>query len=200
MPKLVLASKNKGKLRELQELLQGTGWETVSLAEFPSMPPVEEDGATFEENATKKAIETSEFTGTWALADDSGLEVDALDGAPGVHSARFAGLHGDDIANNQRLLKELTQVRLPERTARFRCVVALASPQGRVWTTQGACEGRIGFEPRGNQGFGYDPFFVLASGQTMAELPETEKNQISHRGHAMAKMRELLTELAAGKE
>lgn len=196
MPRLVLATKNKGKLRELQELLKGTGWELVSLDRFPQMPPVEEDKETFEANAVKKAVVTGKFTGTWVLADDSGLEVDALNGEPGVHSARYAGKHGDDVANNQRLLEELTGVPLPERTARFRCVVALVSPQGRYWTTQGVCEGRIGFAARGDQGFGYDPLFVLASGQTMAELPEDEKNQLSHRGHAMQKMRELLVKLA----
>ncbi len=200
MPKLVLASKNKGKLRELQELLRGTGWETVSLAMFPAMPPVVEDGATFAENAVKKAQATSAFTGEWALADDSGLEVDALNGAPGVYSARFAGEHGDDAANNRRLLRELAGVPFAERTARFRCVMALASPMGRVWTTEGTCEGRIGFEPRGENGFGYDPLFVLASGQTMAELPETEKNRISHRARAMAAMGRLLKELAMGME
>lgn len=196
MPKLVLASKNKGKLRELQELLKGTGWEPVSLEEYPEAPPVDEDGDTFEGNAVKKAKSAAEFTGAWSLADDSGLEVDALNGAPGVHSARFAGEHGDDWANNQKLLAVMAEIHAPLRTARFRSVVALASPTGKIQTTEGACEGSIGFEPVGDGGFGYDPLFLLPGGKTMAQLSESEKNRTSHRGQAMERMRDTLVQIA----
>lgn len=196
MPKLVLASKNKGKLRELQELLIGTGWEPVLLEEYPEAPPVEEDGDTFEKNAVKKALSAAEVTGEWALADDSGLEVDALNGAPGVHSARYAGVHGNDQANNDKLLVNLSSIPADQRGARFRSVVALASPKGRTWTAEGTCEGSIGLAPIGDGGFGYDPLFYLPNGQSMAQLPEAEKNRISHRGQAMARMRDILIHLS----
>lgn len=196
MPRLVLASKNKGKLRELQELLKGTGWEPVSLEEYPEAPPVVEDGETFEANAIKKAKSAAQATGEWSLADDSGLEVDALNGAPGVHSARYAGEHGDDEANNAKLLAVMADTPGPMRSARFRSVVALSSPMGETWTTEGYCEGSIGFEAVGDGGFGYDPLFRLPSGQTMAELSEAEKNRISHRAQAMKRMRETLIHLA----
>lgn len=195
MPKLVLASRNKGKLRELRELLSDTGWEVHSVGDYSNLPEVEEDGETFRENALKKAAETARFLNEWVLADDSGLEVDALGGEPGVRSARFAGMHGDDQANNQLLLERLENVKMPDRTARFRCVTALVAPDGRVWTADGTCEGRIGREQKGEGGFGYDPLFVLDSGRTMAELPESEKNRISHRAQAMQKMREIITNL-----
>lgn len=200
MPSLVLASKNKGKLRELKELLVNTGWQVASLDEYPAFPDILEDGETFRDNAVKKAVETARILGDWALADDSGLEVDVLGGAPGVRSARFAGRHGDDGGNNRLLLERLEGVNPSERSARFRCVTALAAPDGRVWTADGVCEGQIGLEPRGNNGFGYDPLFILESGLTMAELPEEEKNRISHRARAMHAMGEILVQLASAQE
>jgi XTP/dITP diphosphohydrolase len=196
LPKLVLASRNKGKLQELRELLADTGWEVRPIGDYPDVPEVDEDGATFRENAVKKATETAHLINEWVLADDSGLEVDALGGEPGVHSARFTGVHGDDHANNQLLLERLRNVEASRRTARFRCVTALAAPDGRVWTADGTCDGRIGEKPVGEHGFGYDPLFVLDSGRTMAELSETEKNRISHRARAMQAMRKILAELA----
>ena len=145
-----------------------------------------EDGKTFREHAVKKAVTVAVLLKEWTLADDSGLEVDALDGAPGVFSARFAGEPGDDRKNNEKLLRLLAGVPMEQRTARFRCVLALASPEGEVWTTERTCEGLIGLAPRGDQGFGYDPLFYLPElGVTMAELPEEKKNAISHRGKAM---------------
>ncbi len=186
VPRLVLASKNKGKLRELKTMLAGSPWELCSAADFPELPPVVEDGKTFRENAVKKAVTVAGILKEWTLADDSGLEVDALDGAPGVFSARFAGEPGDDRKNNEKLLRLLAGVPMEQRTARFRCVLALASPEGEVWTTERTCEGLIGLAPRGDQGFGYDPLFYLPElGVTMAELPEEKKNAISHRGKAM---------------
>lgn len=177
-------------------MLADTGWEVRPIGDYPDVPEVDEDGATFRENAVKKATETAHLINEWVLADDSGLEVDALGGEPGVHSARFTGVHGDDHANNQLLLERLRNVEASRRTARFRCVTALAAPDGRVWTADGTCDGRIGEKPVGEHGFGYDPLFVLDSGRTMAELSETEKNRISHRARAMQAMRKILAELA----
>ena len=178
VPRLVLASKNKGKLRELETMLAGSSWELCSVADFPELPPVVEDGQTFRENAVKKALTVAEILKEWTLADDSGLEVDALGGAPGVYSARFAGEPGDDRKNNEKLLRLLAGVPSEQRTARFRCVLALASPEGEIWTTERTCEGLIGLAPRGDQGFGYDPLFYLPElGVTMAELPEERKTR-----------------------
>jgi XTP/dITP diphosphohydrolase len=167
--------------------------EVRSLFDYPEVPPVEEDGRTFMENAVKKARYTCAATGEAALADDSGLEVDCLGGAPGVHSARFAGLPGDDEANNHRLLQLLAGVPLDRRTARFRCAVAVAFPDGELLTAEGTCEGLIVDEPRGKEGFGYDPLFYLPEyGKTVAELDLETKNRVSHRGRAMAAVCELL--------
>jgi XTP/dITP diphosphohydrolase len=195
--KLVLATHNEGKVRELRELLAGTGYDVVSLAEYPHVPEVIEDGDTFRANAVKKARQVAAAVGEIALADDSGLEVDYLNGAPGVHSARFAGTGHDDAANNQKLLKLLQGVPPEKRTARFRCVVAVATPDGRVETAEGTCEGLIIDEPRGENGFGYDPlFWVSEYGKTFAELDGVVKNSISHRGRALQKVRSLLAKLA----
>ncbi|SFR12842.1 XTP/dITP diphosphatase [Desulfoscipio geothermicus] len=194
--KLVLATHNEGKVRELRELLAGTGYDVVSLAEYPHVPEVIEDGDTFLANAVKKARQVAAAVGEIALADDSGLEVDYLNGAPGVHSARFAGTGHDDAANNQKLLKLLQGVPPEKRTARFRCVVAVATPDGRVETADGKCEGLIIDEPRGENGFGYDPlFWVSEYGKTFAELDGTTKNSISHRGRALQKVQSILTKL-----
>jgi len=196
LAKIVLASRNKGKIRELRELLAESGnevrgielrgIEVLSLADFPELPEIVEDGATFRENAVKKATIVAAATGFVTLADDSGLEVDALDGQPGVLSARYAGSHGDDSANNALLLDRLQGVAEKHRTARFRCAIAIAAPNGQTETCDGFCEGMIGFAPKGAGGFGYDPlFFIPEQGMTMAELPEGTKNRLSHRAKAM---------------
>lgn len=194
MPRLVLTSRNKGKLKELKKLVSGLPWEVLSLYDFPGVPEVEEDGVTFKENAIKKATTVARYLNEWTLADDSGLEVKALNGAPGVFSARFAGVQGDDERNNKKLLQLLEDVPWEKRSARFRCVLAFASPEGEViWTTEGDCEGIITYEPRGKKGFGYDPLFYLPALElTMAELSEEKKNQISHRAKAMKDFREYL--------
>ena len=168
-------------------------------AEEAKLEPVAEDASTFQGNARKKALTAAKATGLLALADDSGLEVDALGGRPGVHSARYAardGVKSTDEENIKKLLGELTDV--GQRTARFRCVVALAMPQGQVWTTEGSCEGFITTEPQGQGGFGYDPVFSVAGlGRTMAQLTEAEKNRLSHRAKAFFKALPLLKELLA---
>lgn len=188
MARIVLASRNKGKIRELRELLaeSGIAAEVLSLADFPELPEIEEDGATFRENAVKKARIVAAATGLVTLADDSGLEVDALGGKPGVLSARFAGSHGNDSANNEFLLDRLQGITENHRTARFRCAIAITAPNGMTETCDGFCEGVIGFAPKGAGGFGYDPlFFIPEQGMTMAELPDGTKNRISHRAKAM---------------
>ena len=181
--KLVIASSNRGKIAEFQKLLEKSNIVLSSLADYPDMPEIIEDGATFLENALKKARMTSSFTNLPALADDSGLEVDALGGAPGVYSARFAPT---SEARNDKLLTMLKKVPDNLRTARFVCALAFVRPDGFEWTTLGVCEGTITHEPRGNSGFGYDPVFYYApSAKTFAEIPPYEKNSVSHRGNAM---------------
>ncbi len=182
MKTLVFASSNPGKVHELKGLL-GAEWTVKSAADFPDVPDIVEDAPSFEGNAAKKAHAFAKACGTWALADDSGLVVDALGGAPGVHSARYAPTADERIA---RLLKEL-EGKSP-RTARFVCVLCLASPDGEEFFARGECEGEIGVERRGAQGFGYDPVFLLPSGRTMAELSREEKAAISHRGRAFVEL------------
>ena len=185
MPRLLLATNNAGKVAEFRQLLAGCGWELVTPAELGLTMQVEETGQTYAENATLKAVEYVRACGLVTLADDSGLEVDALDGRPGVLSARYAGADRTDQERVQALLEELAGVPDDERTARFRCVIAIADTTGRVELVDGAIEGRIGHEPRGENGFGYDPIFLLPDrGMTTAELPPDEKNAISHRGAA----------------
>ena len=187
---LVIASKNKGKIREIREIYADL---PVTVVEVAGLPDVVEDGTTFSANARKKAIEIARHTGKWALADDSGLEVDALKGAPGIHSARWSG--GGDEANNDKLLAELRDVPAPARTARYRAVVVVADPSGRVVAeADGACDGLIGFARKGTGGFGYDPLFgVPQFALTMAELPAETKHSISHRGQALRRLRQPLT-------
>jgi XTP/dITP diphosphohydrolase len=191
---IVIASKNKGKIREIRQIYADL---PVAIVEAPDLPDVVEDGDSFSANARKKALEIARHTGKWALADDSGLEVDALRGAPGIHSARWSG--GGDEANNDKLLAELRDIPAPARTARYRAVVVVAAPDGRVVAeADGACEGIIGFERRGSGGFGYDPYFVVPQfGRTMAELPAETKHSISHRGQALRRLREPLTRALA---
>ena len=194
--RLIVASGNAHKIREIKELTANLDLEIIGLAEAGQVPPVEEDGATFQENAAKKALETARYLGQWVLADDSGLEVDALDGAPGVYSARFAGEGRGDAANNELLLSRLGQLPLEERSAQFRCVMALASPQGELQFSEGVCRGVIGFEPRGANGFGYDPLFIVPElGRTFAELSSEEKNRISHRSRAIEGMLAILSRM-----
>lgn len=184
--RIVLATRNQGKVREFNNLFAHVGWECVSLAEFADAPEVVEDGDTFEANAVKKAVTISTYLNLPAIGDDSGLEVDALDGRPGVYSARYAGEHATDEENWRKLLKELDGVANARRTARFRCTLALVEPGAEPIIATGACEGVIAREPRGSNGFGYDPvFFVPARQKMMAELAPEEKNAISHRAEAM---------------
>jgi XTP/dITP diphosphohydrolase len=193
MPRLLLATNNAGKAAELRRLLDGCGWELVTPAELGLKLDIDESGQTYEANATKKALQYAQAGGLVALADDSGLEVDALGGRPGILSARYAGLDRTDAERVQTLLEELRDVSEEERTARFRAVIAIAAPTGRVETVEGTMEGRIALAPRGANGFGYDPVFLLPDrGLTAAELPADEKDAISHRGVAARKARAVL--------
>jgi XTP/dITP diphosphohydrolase len=193
---MVLATKNKNKLKEVSEFLAPHGIEVVSLLEFPDLPEIEEYGETFKENAIIKATEACMFTGLMALADDSGLEVDCLEGLPGVYSSRFAGEDKDDAANNKKLLELLEGVPAEQRAARFKCVMALATTECFVYTAEGACEGVIAEQPRGEGGFGYDPLFYLPEyGKTFAELDLEIKNKISHRARALTGVLDLLSDL-----
>ena len=185
--RLLVASKNPRKLAEMLRILDGLPIELVSLADLPEVADVEETGATFAENAALKAEAFARAAGLPAVADDSGLEVDALGGAPGVHSARYAGRHGDDAANIAKLLAELEAVPPDRCTARFRCCIAVADDRGVLATLEGACEGTIVRDPAGENGFGYDPVFLPADGdaRTMAQRTAEEKDAISHRGAAL---------------
>ena len=185
MAKLLVATRNQHKLEEMREIFHGTGIELVGADDIDGLPEVEEDGNTFEANAIKKASTLALASGQWTMADDSGLEVTALSMRPGVWSARYAGKAADPTANNSKLLIELADKK--DRSARFRCVIALSSPTGETETVDGKCEGRITVSPRGSTGFGYDPLFVPQGHQlTFAEMGSTEKNAISHRGKALA--------------
>ena len=193
MRTVVFASSNAGKIKELQALL-GEDWLVKSAKDFPEIPEVDEDADTFEGNSAKKAHTFAKATGLWALADDSGLVVDALDGRPGVYSARYAATEPERI---EKLLRELKDVPAQERTARFVCVLCLASPSQEAFFTRGTCEGTIGFERKGTHGFGYDPIFELPGGKTMSELTGEEKSALSHRGHAFRAMLPRLLTTAA---
>lgn len=189
MRHLVVATRNAGKLREIRQMT--ADWPLVwhGLAEFEDVPEVDETGATFAENARLKALHYAAATGRPALADDSGLEVDVLRGAPGVLSARYAGSPRDDAANNRKLIAALAGVPLARRTARFRCAMALARDGVVLFETEGVFAGLIVDEPRGTNGFGYDPHFLVPElGRTAAELPPVEKNACSHRGQALRAM------------
>ena len=188
MKKILLASKNSDKVKEIRLILKNLPLEILSLADFGDLPDAVEDGATFEENALIKARFFAERTGLAALADDSGLEVDALNGLPGVHSARFAGYHADDLTNNQKLLDELNKIGVTESAAAYRCALAFVDTDGTEFVTHGKIGGTIKTVPKGNGGFGYDPYFYIDAERTMALLPVDEKNSISHRGAAMRSM------------
>ncbi len=194
---IVVATGNAHKLTEIRDILGKVlpDVEFVSLAQLGDFDDPEETGTTFEANALIKAEAAVAETGFSAIADDSGLVVDALDGEPGVYSARYAGVHGDDAANNAKLLRNLENVEDADRTARFMSVVALVRADGIVLSGEGSCEGMIGHELRGDHGFGYDPLFLPndTPGKTMAELTSEEKNAISHRFHALQNLSRELT-------
>jgi len=191
--KVVLATRNRGKVSEMQALLRDLDVEILPVDEVGDIPDVIEDGNTFYENAMKKAREVAAASGLVAIADDSGLEVDALAGRPGVFSARYAGEGATDQENYLRLLEEMKGVPRQERTARFRCVMVACRPDGECISSEGKCEGRITDSPRGSQGFGYDPVFVPEGDRrTMAELSREEKNRISHRAAALGSLRDKL--------
>jgi XTP/dITP diphosphohydrolase len=198
MMRIILATTNAGKLAEYERLLAGVpDVELESLASLGEPVHVVEDGDTFYANALKKARAVAAVAGMLSMADDSGLEVDALGGQPGVHSARYAGTDATVVQNNEKLLRELSGVRGDQRTARFRCTIVLVDGKGReLLVAEGACEGRIAASSRGTHGFGYDPLFI-ADGyrETMGELPPEEKNKISHRAKAAAKLVAGLREL-----
>jgi XTP/dITP diphosphohydrolase len=187
-PQIVLGSRNRKKSREISEILAPHAIELVSIAEFPDVLEVVEDGATFAENAAKKAAQPAVAIGRWVIGEDSGLIVDALDGRPGVLSARFSGPGATDESNNRQLQEELAGVPLERRTAAYICTIALADPTGAIrLTAEGRCRGLIIDEPRGDNGFGYDPYFMIREyHRTFGELPARVKHQISHRARAMA--------------
>ncbi|QRG69362.1 XTP/dITP diphosphatase [Brevibacillus choshinensis] len=190
---VVLATRNQGKVKEFNKLFAELGWEGISLEGFDGVPEVVEDGDTFEANAVKKAVTISTYLGLPAVGDDSGLEVDALHGSPGVYSARYAGENATDEANWRKLLGEMDSVPDEERTARFRCTLAFVEPGQDPVIATGACEGVIAREPAGTNGFGYDPVFYLPQmGKMMAQLSPDEKNQISHRARAMRQLLDAL--------
>ncbi len=189
MTKLILASNNGHKVQEFRRFFADAGIdaELITMREAGFTDEIAEDGTTFAENAYKKAFAVCKATGHIAIADDSGLEVDALEGAPGVYSARYAGVHGDDLANNEKLLAELAGVPEAKRTARFVCAVCVVRPDGESCTILGKAEGRILTAPRGSGTFGYDPLFYFPPlDRTFAQLTDSEKNTVSHRGNALA--------------
>ncbi|MBI5202006.1 MAG: RdgB/HAM1 family non-canonical purine NTP pyrophosphatase [Elusimicrobia bacterium] len=195
---MLLATRNAHKAEEIGRITRALGIEWVHLGAFPRIPEVEEDGATLEDNAAKKAVLPARASGLWTLADDTGLEVSALGGRPGVRSARYAGDGCDYQANNVKLMDELKGVPAAKRGAAFRCVMALASPQGQVILEEGRVEGVIAEAPRGAEGFGYDPlFFLPEEGKTYAELPADKKNSLSHRYRALEAMRPHLEQVAS---
>ncbi len=192
---IVLATRNKKKIEEINRITADLPIAILSLDDYPNCPETVEDRDTFEGNAVKKAVEVCRCTGKTALADDSGLEVEALNGAPGVYSARYAGASGSgsDVKNNEKLLFELKTLPLDKRFAQFVCCMALAFPDGTVKTFFGYAKGRIGLEPKGKTGFGYDPVFIPEGyDKTFAEMTAEEKDRLSHRGKAIENMRNFL--------
>ncbi|MEH7094725.1 XTP/dITP diphosphatase [Neobacillus vireti] len=193
MKEVIIATKNPGKAREFEEIFSSRGIAVRTLLDFPELPEVEETGNTFEENATLKAEAVSQALDKMVIGDDSGLIIDALDGRPGIFSARYAGEPKNDQNNTDKVLLELQGVPGEKRTARFYCALAIAVPGHETKTVSGTCEGRILEERRGTNGFGYDPvFYVPEKGLSMAELSSEEKNQLSHRANALKKLDVLL--------
>jgi XTP/dITP diphosphohydrolase len=190
---VVIATRNEGKLREIKDILGPWSFKILSLKDFPWIPEIIEDGSTFAENAAKKAREVARQTDRLAIADDSGLVVDALQGRPGVFSSRYGGEKATDEQRIQKLLVEMTEIPEGKRQTAFVCTIAVATPQGEVELLEGRFRGQIAFAPRGKHGFGYDPIFFLPElGKTMAELDPEVKNRISHRARALEKLKELL--------
>jgi len=190
---VIVATRNRGKTREIREALKGLGVRIRSLSDFSNVPEIEENGKTFVDNALKKARYYTKYFGKVTLADDSGLEVDFLKGLPGIYSARYAGEKASSQENNEKLLREMERVPISKRGARFKCVIAVVSPDGGEILAEGVCRGRIGFGEKGRRGFGYDPLFILPNyGKTMAQLSLKEKNKISHRGKALRKIRKMI--------
>jgi XTP/dITP diphosphohydrolase len=193
---LLVGTTNPGKLAEVQAFLENLPVEIISLNDLGRWPDIIEDGATFEENALKKARTLAEYSGYLTLADDSGLEVDALNGAPGIYSARYSGDEGNDEKNNKKLLSALKDVPEHKRTARFVCALALCVPKSqdaRKWIVRESCEGRIAVTPKGRNGFGYDPlFFYPPFGKTFGEIDRETKAAVSHRGKALKKLAQIL--------
>ena len=199
MIKLLVATTNPGKFAEVKDFLRQLPLEVLSLSDLATWPKIIEDGATFEENALKKARALAEYSGYLTLADDSGLEVDALNGAPGIYSARYCGEEGNDKKNNEKLMHELREISEEKRTGRFVCALALCAPKFhgmKEWTVRDSCEGRISFELKGEHGFGYDPlFFYPPLGKTFGEIDRAIKATVSHRGKALKKLAEMLPSL-----
>lgn len=192
--KILIATHNKHKLSEMARILEPMGYEVVTDTDLGfALTEAEENGSTFLENARIKAESGCKESGLPCIADDSGLCVDALNGEPGVFSARYSGEHGDDRANNEKLLFNLKDVTDEKRTARFVCAICVFFPDGSEITAEGVCEGKIGFEYRGNNGFGYDPLFMVGD-RSFAELSAEQKDAVSHRGNALKKLEKLLTE------
>jgi XTP/dITP diphosphohydrolase len=199
--RLLIATHNRGKLIEYQEMFADLLFELVTLDDVGIRDDVAENGATFAENARVKALDYARASGLLTLADDSGLQVDALGGEPGVRSKRYAGENKSDAERIAFLLDKLRDVPPGKRAARFRCAIALATPDGKLWEAEGTCEGKIAFEPRGKNGFGYDPIFEIAErGARMAELSTAEKNKVSHRAHAAKKARDILAKIVAPQD
>jgi XTP/dITP diphosphohydrolase len=193
MKTVIIATKNKGKAKEFERMFHPLGFEVKTLLDYADIEDIEETGTTFEENAIIKAEAVSNITGQVVISDDSGLIVDALNGAPGIYSARYAGSEKNDEANMDKVLEELKDIPDAERTARFYCALAVAFPDRETITVNGTCEGTILKERRGGYGFGYDPiFFVTELGKAMAELAPEQKSIISHRAKALQKLEELL--------
>jgi XTP/dITP diphosphohydrolase len=191
---IIAATKNKGKVVEIRRALRGLGFKIDSLNDFPDIPEVKEDGKSFNENALKKARFYSKYFGKLTIADDSGLEVDSLKGLPGIYSARYAGEGASDQERNQKLLGQMQGIPISKRGARFKCVIAVVSHDGREGVAEGSCRGKIGFKEMGKRGFGYDPVFILPQyGKTMAQITLEEKNRVSHRGKALRKLRRIIT-------
>lgn len=190
---LIVATANRKKLREIRSIWRGLGFKLTSLADYPGSPKIVENGRTFKENAVKKAVAIARWSGKLTMGEDSGLCVDALGGAPGVRSARFAGSAKDDGRNNAKLLRLLEGMPAARRGAQYVSAIALATPQGVVGVVEGTCRGRIGTKPKGSTGFGYDPLFVVPRlGRTFAQLGPRIKHTMSHRRRALVKARRVL--------
>ena len=193
MREIIIATKNAGKVKDFETLFSPKGFKVKSLLDFPEIEDVEETGVTFAENATLKAEAISSALNKPVIADDSGLAIDALNGEPGVYSARYAGENKDDNANIEKVLQKLIDVPFEKRTARFHCALAIAVPGKRTEIVEGTCEGHILEEKRGENGFGYDPIFFVEKWRcSMAELTKEQKNQISHRANALKKLAPLI--------